>query len=70
MQGVALGQFTRCGDPALVQELLRRRLEPPGAPVVADLPVGHAPGHRPVGLGVPPRPDGGAGTLTGEPLVG
>jgi muramoyltetrapeptide carboxypeptidase len=69
VRGVALGQFTRCGDPALVQELLQRRLEPLGVPVVADLTVGHVPGNLPVGLGVPGRVDGVAGTLTVDPAV-
>ena len=70
VRGVALGQFTRCGDPDTVRLLLRRRLEPLGVPVVEDLPVGHVPGNLPVALGVPARLDGTAGTLTVEPAVG
>jgi muramoyltetrapeptide carboxypeptidase len=69
VRGVALGQFTRCGDPDLVRLLMRRRLEPLGVPVVGGLPVGHVPANMPVGLGVPARLDGAAGTLTVEPPV-
>ena len=69
VRGVALGQFTRCGDPDLVSLLLRRRLEPLGVPVVEGLPVGHVPGNLPVALGVPARLDGDAGTLSVGPLV-
>jgi muramoyltetrapeptide carboxypeptidase len=69
VRGVALGQFTRCGDPEEVRVLLRRRLEPLGVPLVEGLPVGHVAGNLPVALGVPARLDGGTGTLTVEPLV-
>jgi muramoyltetrapeptide carboxypeptidase len=69
VHGVALGQFTRCGDPEVVRTLLRRRLEPLGVPLVQGLPVGHVPANLPVALGVPARLDGEAGTLTVEPLV-
>ena len=69
VRGVALGQFTRCGDPALVRLLLRRRLEPLGVPVVEGLPVGHVPGNLPVALGRPALLDGDAGTLAVGPFV-
>jgi len=69
VRGVALGQFTRCGDPELVSLLLRRRLEPLGVPLVEGLSVGHVPSNLPVALGVPARLDGSAGTLAVEPLV-
>ena len=69
VRGVALGQFTRCGDPALVRLLLRRRLEPLGVPVVEGLPLGHVPRNLPVALGLPALLDGNAGTLSVGPLV-
>ena len=69
VRGVALGQFTRCGDPEVVRLLLRRRLVPLGVPLVEGLPVGHVPSNLPVALGVPARLDGADGTLTVEPLV-
>jgi muramoyltetrapeptide carboxypeptidase len=69
VRGVALGQFTRCGDPDTVRLLLRRRLEPLGVPVVEGLSVGHVAGNLPVALGVPASLDGAAGILTVEPLV-
>ncbi len=69
VRGIALGQFTRCGDPQVVRLLLRRRLEPLGVPLVDDLPVGHVPSNRPVALGVPAHLDGAAGTLDVDPLV-
>ncbi len=69
VRGVALGQFTRCGDPGLVRLLLHRRLAPLGVPVVEGLPIGHVAENAPVGLGVPARLDGAAGTLVVEPAV-
>ena len=69
VRGIALGRFTRCGDPDAVRLLLRRRLAPLGVPVVEDLPVGHVAGNLPVALGVPARLDGTAGTLAVEPVV-
>ena len=69
VRGVALGQFTRCGDPETLRLLLRRRLEPLDGPIVEELPVGHVPRNLPVALGVPARIDGRAGTLTVGPLV-
>ena len=69
VRGIALGQFTRCGDPQVVRLLLRRRLEPLGVPLAEGLPVGHEPLNLPVPLGVPARLDGATGTLTVEPLV-
>ncbi len=67
--GVALGQFTRCGDPEVVRTLLRRRLEPLGVPVVEGLSVGHVASNLPVALGIPAELDGGAGALTVQPAV-
>lgn len=39
--GVVLGQFTRCGDPEVVQAVLLDRLAPLGVPVWTGADVGH-----------------------------
>ncbi|WP_162529882.1 DUF4031 domain-containing protein [Nocardioides caldifontis] len=64
VRGVALGAFTRCGDPALVRQVLDERLGTLGVPVVHDLPFGHVPGNRPVPLGAAATLDARAGRLT------
>jgi len=63
VHGVALGAFTRCGDPVQVEAALRERLSTLGVPVVSGLPVGHEPANHPVLLGVRATVDGSAGTL-------
>jgi muramoyltetrapeptide carboxypeptidase len=63
-RGVALGAFTRCGDPAEVRAMLEDRLGPLGVPVVHDLPFGHEPVNLPVPLGVRATLDAAAGTLS------
>jgi muramoyltetrapeptide carboxypeptidase len=61
---VACGEFTACGDPDLVQDVLTRRLAPLGVPLVRDLPVGHGEVNRTVPLGRLARLDGATGTLS------
>jgi muramoyltetrapeptide carboxypeptidase len=61
--GVACGTFSDCGDPQLVERLLRARLAPLDVPLVLDLPVGHQPTNHALPLGRPVRLDGDAGTL-------
>jgi muramoyltetrapeptide carboxypeptidase len=63
VRGVALGQFTDCGDPEEVRRLLRSRLAPLGVPLVLDLPIGHTDDTRSVVLGRRATLDGDAGTL-------
>jgi muramoyltetrapeptide carboxypeptidase len=68
LAGVALGQFTRCGDAA-VADVLAERLTGLGVPVLGGLPVGHGDGQHTVPLGVPATLDVAAGTLTVSPAV-
>ena len=63
VRGVALGNFTRCGDPDQVQKVLDERLGPLGVPVVVGLPVGHERTNHPLLLGVRATLDGTAGIL-------
>lgn len=59
VRAVVCGDFTRCGDPAEVEAVLRARLGGV-APVLVGLPVGHGPVNEPVLLGARARltPDG------------
>lgn len=63
-RGVALGEFTDCGDPETVRRLLEERLRPLGVPLLYDLPVGHGATNLPVPLGLPAVLDATAGTVT------
>ncbi len=63
VRGIACGDFTDCGDPALVARVLRARLGPLGVPMVLDLPIGHLRANFGVPLGRPVRIDGDVGTL-------
>jgi len=74
LAGLGFGSFSNCvdhdrdGDPAShhfsVEEVLRERCCDLGIPVVAGLPVGHAPGNGALPLGVPARLDGRLGRLS------
>lgn len=64
VQGIAGGDFTDCGDPDAVRDLLRRRLGPLGVPIVLDLPIGHGATNLSLPLGRSAVLDGDAGTLT------
>jgi muramoyltetrapeptide carboxypeptidase len=66
LAGVALGQFTECGEVAGV---LVERLGPLGVPVLGGLPVGHGEQHVAVPLGTRAVMDTAAGTLTVESAV-
>jgi muramoyltetrapeptide carboxypeptidase len=59
--GVAIGQFTDCGD---VTGVLTERLGALGVPILGGLPVGHGEQHVAVPLGTTTRMDAGAGALT------
>ncbi|MEB3200450.1 MAG: LD-carboxypeptidase [Synechococcaceae cyanobacterium] len=71
--GLAFGSFLRCEDPDRADEpaehhfsleqVLRERCLDLGIPVLAGLPVGHAPGNAALPLGVPARLDGDRGRL-------
>ncbi|WP_213450798.1 S66 peptidase family protein [Rhizomonospora bruguierae] len=71
LAGVAIGQFTGCGDNwgMPVAAVLTDRLGDLGVPVLGGLPVGHGPAQVTVGVGVPATLDVAAGTLTVEPAV-
>jgi muramoyltetrapeptide carboxypeptidase len=59
--GVAIGQFTDCGE---VNCVLAERLGPLGVPLLGGLPVGHGEQHVALPLGTPATLDADAGTLT------
>jgi muramoyltetrapeptide carboxypeptidase len=71
LAGVALGQFTRCGDDDSlgIPEVLSERLTDLGVPVLGGLPVGHGAEPLTVPVGVPATLDAAAGTLTVSPAV-
>jgi len=74
LAGLGFGSFSHCvdhdrdSDPAShrfsVEEVLRERCGDLGLPVVAGLPVGHAPGNGALPLGVAARLDGRLGRLS------
>lgn len=76
LAGVGLGSFRGCVDPDRADEppehrfsaeqVLRERTADLGIPVVADLPVGHAPGNAALPVGVWARLDGHGGRLEVE----
>ncbi|MEV6928069.1 LD-carboxypeptidase [Dactylosporangium sp. NPDC051485] len=61
VRGIALGQFTDCGDG--VDDLLTERLGGLGVPILAGLPIGHGEGQETVVLGAPALLDASAGVL-------
>lgn len=63
VRGIAVGEFTDCGDPRHVRAVLDDRLSAFGVPVVHGLPFGHGRVNRPIPLGVRGVLDAGAGTL-------
>jgi muramoyltetrapeptide carboxypeptidase len=71
LAGVAVGQFTRCGDDASsgVPEVLADRLGDLGVPVLGGLPVGHGTGQLTVPVGVPATLDTTAGLLMVSPAL-
>ena len=64
--GIAIGQFTECGEVAGV---LAERLGPLGVPILGGLPVGHGEQHVAVPLGTRAVLDTDAGTLTVDAAV-
>lgn len=71
LAGVAVGQFTDCGDDWAmpVADVLTDRLADLGVPVLGGLPIGHGTAQVTVGVGVPATLDAAAGTLTVTPAV-
>lgn len=51
VRAVVCGDFTGCGEPAVVEAVLRDRLEDLGVPVLVGLPIGHGEENAPVLLG-------------------
>jgi muramoyltetrapeptide carboxypeptidase len=64
--GIAVGQFTECGD---VAEVIAERLAPLGVPLLGGLPIGHGEQHVAVPLGTPSTLDADAGTLIVAPAT-
>ncbi|MGL5824363.1 MAG: DUF4031 domain-containing protein [Nocardioides sp.] len=62
LRAIACGQFTNCGDPAVVDELLLARLGAFGVPLLLGLPIGHQQPNLAFPLGAPATVDG-AGRL-------
>lgn len=65
--GLALGQFTECGDAAeaaLVESVVREFAQSLGVPAVLGLPIGHVAENWTLPLGVRARLDADAGTLS------
>lgn len=63
VRGIALGQFTDCGQPDSIRHLMEDRLVPLGVPMIANLPVGHVDRNLAFPFGVPATLDADAGTL-------
>ena len=73
LAGLAFGSFLNCDDPDRREEpashrfelnqVLRERSADLGLPVLAGLPVGHAPGNAALPIGAPARLDGDRGRL-------
>lgn len=63
VRGIVLGQFTDCGSPEVVAELVRDRLAPLGVPLVCGAPTGHEQHNLAFPFGVPAVLDADAGTL-------
>ncbi len=51
-RGIVLGEFSDCGDPATVADLLTARLRPLGVPLLAGAPIGHGDSNIAIPLGV------------------
>ncbi len=63
VRAVVLGDFTDCGSPESVRDLVLDRLGPLGVPMGWGAPVGHGPRNLAFPLGVPALLDADAGTL-------
>lgn len=63
VQGIVLGEFTKCGDPEQVDALFRARLAPLGVPVVSGAAIGHGDTNLAITLGTRARLDADAGRL-------
>jgi muramoyltetrapeptide carboxypeptidase len=62
-RGIVCGAFTDCGEPALIEQILRERLRPLGVPTVIGVDLGHTPTTISVPLGVRAMLDADADTL-------
>ena len=63
VRGIALGQFSDCGQPDSIRHLIEDRLVPLGIPILLNLPVGHVDRNLAFPFGVPSTLDADAGTL-------
>ena len=63
VRGIAVGQFTDCGQPDSVRHLVEDRLAPLGVPMLVDVPTGHVDRNLAFPFGVPAVLDADAGTL-------
>ena len=53
VRGIVCGQFTDCGDSAVIEDLLLARLQPLGVPILLDAPIGHDHPNLAITLGAP-----------------
>ncbi len=63
VRGIALGQFTGCGQPESVRQLFEDRLAPLDVPMLWDVPSGHVDRNLAFPFGVPAVLDADEGTL-------
>ena len=63
VRGIAVGQFTGCGEPESVRHLVEDRLVPLAVPMLWDVPTGHVDRNLAFPFGVPAVLDADAGTL-------
>jgi muramoyltetrapeptide carboxypeptidase len=63
-QGVMIGSFEDCGDPAGLEEVIADRLGDLGVPVMTGLPVGHGEENLALPVGVKAFLDATGGTLS------
>jgi muramoyltetrapeptide carboxypeptidase len=68
VRGVVCGQFTDCGDPSVISNLLLARLAPLGVPLLFDATFGHGQPNVALPLGAIARLDLATSALTVEPV--
>ncbi len=64
VRGIVCGQFTDCGDPATIEELLVARLAPLGVPLMLAAPFGHGSPNLALPLGAAACLNADSGTLS------
>ncbi len=52
INGLIVGQFLDCGDPAAIDHLIKERFGPMNIPITAGFPLGHGPENTTLPLGI------------------